>query len=91
MHGHLRGNTARTPRHVNGNVEQTEYTPVRLDQLLKPIRNQRRALPSCVTIDPQVPGDGDNGEAAVAERHGRASDPLVRQGRTGLAKNRSDR
>ena len=44
VHGHLHGNPAPTPRHVNVSVEQTDYTPVRLDQLLEPFRNQRKGF-----------------------------------------------
>ena len=44
VHGHPHGKPAPTPRHVNVSVEQIDYTPVCLDQLLKTFRNQRKAL-----------------------------------------------
>ena len=44
MHGHLHGKPAPTARHVNVSVEQTDYTPVRLDQVLERFRDQRKAL-----------------------------------------------
>lgn len=42
-------------------------------------------------VDPEVPSDRSNGEAAPTEVRGARSNPLVRRQRAGLAENRLER
>ena len=41
IHGHLHGADAPSPRHANVSVERTDYSPVRLDRVLKTLTTPR--------------------------------------------------
>ena len=91
VHGHLHGNPAPTPRHVNVSVEQTDYTPVRLDQVLERFPEPAQGLVSCVMVHPDVPGDRGDGEAAITECRNRRSNALVDRDRPGFPETRLER